>query len=253
MSRVLSTSLSAPAADGRGQRQVVAAGVEVGGAEGHDAVAVAQAEQRGGREMRAGALAADDETVGAEQRLGLAGDPQRRRLAVVRTLRIGMLGGEAVIDGDAGHPGPVGKALQPLVLLVDRAEHPAAAMDVKIDAPRRPLRRDDPEADGPMRAVDGHGARPRRQHRRGESAAALAAHLPDGLGRMGPIVPVFQSLEDGRIDRHASAGALAGSKAAAMAGVRSVMSRPGAGLAMKARQPCRCKSAGRLPVPRQRG
>ena len=89
---VLRISCSSPQlADARRQGEVVAAGEEVRAPERVEAVPVAQAQERQGREMGAGRLAADEQARGAEAALRLPDQPQGRRLAIVGAGRIRML------------------------------------------------------------------------------------------------------------------------------------------------------------------
>ena len=148
--------------------------------------------------MRAGGLAADQETVGAELALRVLHEPERRRLAVVGTGRIRVLGREPIVDAHHREPALVGDALVGDVGVVRRAERPAAAVEVQVDTARR-RRRDHADRDlagGPRdladtRRIDGeHGppdafaalafganlGRTPQMHRR-----RLGEHLLDGL------------------------------------------------------------------------
>src|SRR5262249_1683102 len=102
--------------------------------------------------MRARALAADGEGIAAEL-IEVLAHPQRRGFAVVRAGGIGMLWREAVLDADGRQPRAVRKLLQQGVLLISSSEHPAAAVDVQVRAPRARWR-DSAQSDSACRPVD---------------------------------------------------------------------------------------------------
>src|SRR5213596_1885021 len=119
--------------------------------------------------MSAGRLAADDEHFGAELLPAVLDQPERRGFAVVGPGRVRMLGGETIVDAHAGDSRVVHNSLEQGILLIRPAEHPSAAVNVEIHAPR-PLGRDDPQTDRPAltgnfdtacaRRLDGPGKRP---------------------------------------------------------------------------------------------
>ena len=130
-------------------RQVEAAVLEHRrGERSRDPVTVAQPQQRGRGQVAARRVAADRERPAGADRVAalVAEQPQRRRLAVVGPGGIRVLGRQPVADADHGQPGVVGQALEPSVLQVLGADHPAAAVDVQERAGRARVRGRSPGA-----------------------------------------------------------------------------------------------------------
>ena len=185
---------------------------------------VAHAQERHGGKMSARAFAADGHDVGAEFRFGVFGKPDGGAFAIVPARGPGAFRRKAIFDADADLTRPVGNALQQRVLLVGRAQHPAAAMDMKIDALGRALGRRDHAQRNLVAclAVDFDDARPVRLRRQRKGAFAprpgiahfLRADIPpfraarqrvhnrlvDGLG----FVAFGFGREKGRIERVAA-------------------------------------------------
>ena len=61
-------------------------------------------------------------------------EPQRGRLAVVWSSRVGIFGGQAVIHADDRQPSGPGQLFEHDVALIGCAERPAAAVDVQVHA-----------------------------------------------------------------------------------------------------------------------
>src|SRR5215208_3194602 len=110
--------------------------------------------------MSASRLTADCEFAQAEALGALTYDPERSRLAVVRASRIGQFRPEAILHRHAGESGAIRDAFQQRIILIRRANRPAAAMDMKIQAARI-VRRDDAQLNGTGGPGDrrGFGAR----------------------------------------------------------------------------------------------
>ena len=104
--------------------------------------------------MGARRFAANRQLFRLEFRSGILAQPEGGGKAIVRRGRKGMLGRKPVLDADGGKTDAVGDTLQKCVLLIGRAVHPAAAMDVQIDALRNAQGPDDPQGDSPTRSVD---------------------------------------------------------------------------------------------------
>lgn len=79
--------------------------------------------------MRAGAFAADGERFAAEI-ADVVADPKRRRFAIIRAGRVGVLRRQAIFDADRGQPSIVGDDFKQAILLIRRAKHVAAAVQM---------------------------------------------------------------------------------------------------------------------------
>ena len=112
----------------------------------------------------------------------LAHDPQRRRLAIVGCGRIGIFRREPVFRRHGGEAYDVGDAFEQRIVLVRRADGPAAAVDVKIQ-PARILRRDDAQLHRPRRPGDRQRLGARRFRRSRKCANACDAARADFLDR----------------------------------------------------------------------
>ena len=98
------TSFSSPQLPhARRHAEIEAAVIEDRGRERRELMPVAQPQQRHGGEVRARQLAADRELLVPKRLRALAQDPERRRLAIVRAGRIGVLRREPILDRDARH------------------------------------------------------------------------------------------------------------------------------------------------------
>ena len=128
----------------------------------------------------------------------LAHEPQRRRLAIVGRARIRIFRGKAVFHRHATEADDVGDALQQGIVLIRRADRPAAAMDVEID-PTRILRSDDAQLHRTGRPRNCHrlGARRFRRSRKCTDPcdAPGADFLDRHAGRLG-IEPAHDLVVD---------------------------------------------------------
>ena len=145
----------APEACGGGVAEVEDAVDECGAAEAGVAMAVAHAQEGDGGEVSAGGFAADGEGVGAELGLSVLDEPGGGGFAVVVGCGPAVFGGEAVADGDDGLLGGLGAGPEALICAVVGADHPAAAVDVEVDAADG---FGDEDADGDFAGGAGDGA-----------------------------------------------------------------------------------------------
>ena len=161
---------------------VVGPELQRGAGEGAGHAAVAQPQQRRHRQRRARRYAADRQARRAEARGGLLHEPQRRRLAVLGCGRPRMLRGQPVVHAHDRDAEGVGQAAVVRVSAGCQPHVEAAAVDVQIDAARRPPRA---RRSAPAPAV----RRLRRAPRRGAaslrparaSSSARAARSPSGV------------------------------------------------------------------------
>ena len=94
-----------------------------------------------------------------------------------------MLRRQAIVDADHREARRVGGGLEARILQIGRAEHPAAAVEVQVDALRLALGLDDPQRDLAAAARDVLPARLGQEHGRREDVAALTPLAPRHLGR----------------------------------------------------------------------
>ena len=199
--------------------------------------------------MAAGRFAADRQCVGAELGFRMARQPHRGRFAIVRTRRVGVLWRQPVFHADHRQAGVVGDPLQHRVLHVGGAEHPAAAVDVQIDAARM-VRGDDTQRDlvavlaGDCRVrarfdMTGGGNGPSPRRRAARVAAAPATH------QSGMPVSIFTMASfNARVSRDTASGR----NRAGSSGLAIVMSPCDAASLMRDRaRPASCRT------PRQSG
>jgi len=101
------------------------------------AAALAGQQRDGSGEVAAGAVAADGQAGGITAELAaVLGDPLDRGVAVFETGRESELGGEAVLDRDDDAGGQVGEGPAGVVVGLDAADDPAAAVVVDEDRER---------------------------------------------------------------------------------------------------------------------
>ena len=147
-------------------------------------MAVAQPQERHGREVRTGRVAANGQrapSAGCRPPL-LPREPQRSGLAVVGPCRVGILRRQAIAHADDRKASLAGEPVQPRVLHVVLAQRPSAAVYVQERPSGLLFGRDDAQGDGAAGPLDLERARLREEHRRGKDAAALAARLARLLG-----------------------------------------------------------------------
>jgi hypothetical protein len=122
--------------------------------------------------------------------------PERSGFAIVRTVGIGVLWREPILDRDHRLSGVIGDPLQHRALHVGAAEYPSAAMQVQIDATWA-FRPDYSQRDEvTILAIDGDAAGPRRYDRGRKRPFAAPSHHPHCFGAGDPPLRLaFQQLD----------------------------------------------------------
>ena len=127
----------APGGRARRLANVVDAEHEVRAGPAGVAVAVAHAEEGDGGEVRASRSSTDEQAVAAELGLGVLQHPGGGVFTVVRARGVGVFRREAVIDADHREAHVFGYRAVADIAVVGPPEHPAAAMDIDVNAPGR--------------------------------------------------------------------------------------------------------------------
>lgn len=138
VARVQHQLLFAPVARAWGKSKIEAAADEHRACEKvAQSVPVAQAKKRRGGKVGARRFTADRKNAGAEDIGGVPMQPERGCLAVVGSLRIGMLGRKPVLDGDRRKARSFGNFLQARVLFARASKRPSATMNMEKNAAAR--------------------------------------------------------------------------------------------------------------------
>jgi hypothetical protein len=133
--------------------------------------------------MRTRRLAADREPRGCIERLrARRHQPRRSILAVIRARGIRMLRCEPILDADHDEPGRLCEREQRWILRVRRAERPATAVNVEIDALRFTRRSDHAHRNLARAPRDRNLLRLRNDNKRPERPLALFARRANQRG-----------------------------------------------------------------------